>query len=53
MEQYQNTVRPMFLRFTEPTKRYADVIVPRGGENRVAIEMIKAKMREILAETEE
>lgn len=49
MEQYQNTVRPMFLRFTEPTKRYADIIVPRGGENRVAVEMIQAKMREILA----
>ena len=49
MEQYENTVRPMFLRFTEPTKRYADIIVPRGGENRIASDMIQAKMREILA----
>ncbi len=51
MEQYQETVRPMYLRFTEPTKRYADIIVPRGGENRIAIEMIQAKMRELLAQT--
>ena len=50
MEQYQNTVRPMYLQFTEPTKRYADIIVPRGGENRVAVDMIQAKMREILAQ---
>ena len=49
MDQYEKTVRPTFLQFTDPTKRYADVIIPRGGENRVAIEMIQAKMREILA----
>ncbi|OGT26747.1 MAG: uridine kinase [Gammaproteobacteria bacterium RIFCSPLOWO2_02_FULL_42_14] len=48
LEQYQNTVRPMYLQFIEPSKRYADVIVPRGGENRIAIDMIKAKMRELL-----
>lgn len=48
LEQYQNTVRPMFLQFIEPSKRYADIIVPRGGENRIAIDMIKAKMRELL-----
>ena len=40
----------MYLQFTEPTKRYADIIVPRGGENRVAVDMIQAKMREILAQ---
>jgi uridine kinase len=50
MEQYEQTVRPMYLRFTEPTKRYADIIVPRGGENRIAIDMIQAKMRELLAQ---
>ena len=52
MDQYENTVRPMYLRFTEPSKRYADIIVPRGGENRIAIEMIQAKMRELLATIE-
>lgn len=49
MEQYENTVRPMYLQFIEPSKRYADVIVPRGGENRIAIEMVQAKMRELLS----
>ncbi|AAO90404.1 uridine kinase [Coxiella burnetii] len=48
LTQYQETVRPMYLQFTEPSKRYADIIVPRGGENRIAIEMIQAKMRELL-----
>ncbi len=48
LEQYQETVRPMYLQFIEPSKRYADIIVPRGGENRIAIEMIQAKMRELL-----
>lgn len=46
--QYEETVRPMYLQFIEPSKRYADLIVPRGGENRIAIDMIKAKMRELL-----
>jgi uridine kinase len=48
LEQYEATVRPMYWQFIEPSKRYADIIVPRGGENRIAIEMIKAKMRELL-----
>lgn len=48
LAQYHATVRPMYLQFIEPSKRYADIIVPRGGENRIAIEMIKAKMRELL-----
>lgn len=48
LEQYESTVRPMYLQFIEPSKRYADIIVPRGGENRIAIEMITAKMRELL-----
>lgn len=48
LDQYQSTVRPMYLQFIEPSKRYADIIVPRGGENRIAIDMIKAKMRELL-----
>lgn len=48
LHQYEATVRPMYLQFIEPSSRYADVIVPRGGENRIAIDMIKAKMRELL-----
>jgi len=46
--QYESTVRPMYMQFIEPSKKYADLIVPRGGENRIAIDMIKAKMRELL-----
>ena len=44
LEQYLATVQPMHLEFVEPSKRYADVIVPRGGKNPVAIEMIVAKI---------
>lgn len=51
--QYETTVRPMYLQFIEPSSRYADLIVPRGGENRIAIDMIKAKMRELLLSQEE
>jgi uridine kinase len=43
--QYLETVHPMHLQFVEPSKRYADVIVPRGGHNTVAIEMIVAKIQ--------
>jgi len=50
IDQYEETVRPMYLQFIEPSKRYADIIIPRGGENRIAIDMIKAKMRELLKE---
>ena len=49
LEQYLNTVQPMHLQFVEPTKRYADVIVPRGGHNAIAIEMIVAKIQRRLA----
>jgi uridine kinase len=45
LEQYLSTVRPMHMQFVEPSKRYADVIVPRGGHNAVAIEMIVAKIQ--------
>jgi uridine kinase len=44
LEQYLSTVQPMHLEFVEPSKRYADVILPRGGHNPVAIEMIAAKI---------
>lgn len=48
IEQYCATVRPMHLEFVEPSKRYADVIVPEGGENRVAMEMIVSRIKRIL-----
>ncbi|MSP53145.1 MAG: uridine kinase [Gammaproteobacteria bacterium] len=50
LTQYQDTVRPMYLQFIEPSKRYADIIVPRGGANRIAIDVIQAKMRELLGQ---
>src|SRR6185312_717981 len=45
LEQYVTTVQPMHLQFVEPSKRYADVIVPRGGHNAIAVEMIVAKIQ--------
>lgn len=48
LEQYEKTVRPMYYQFIEPSKRYADIIIPRGGENRIAIDMIKTKLRSVL-----
>ncbi|MFI3256295.1 MAG: uridine kinase [Psittacicella sp.] len=44
IEQYQATVRPMFLEFIEPSKQYVDLVVPRGGKNRIAIEMVKTNI---------
>ena len=49
LRQYQETVRPMYLRFIEPSKKFADIIVPHGGTNRIAIEVIQAKIRELLS----
>jgi uridine kinase len=49
VNQYLNTVRPMHLEFIEPSKRYADIIVPEGGNNRVAMEMISSRIQAILA----
>ncbi len=49
LEQYLTTVRPMHLQFVEPSKRYADVIVPDGGHNVVAVEMIVAQIHRRLA----
>jgi uridine kinase len=47
--QYTSTVRPMHLEFVEPSKRYADVILPEGGHNRVAVDMLATKVRAVLA----
>ena len=46
--QYLSTVRPMHLQFVEPSKRYADIIIPEGGQNRVALEMLVAKVDYLL-----
>ena len=46
--QFQNTVRPMHLEFVEPSKRYADVIIPEGGFNIVAMDMVVARVRSLL-----
>lgn len=48
VSQYLNTVRPMHLEFVEPSKRYADVIVPEGGFNEVATKMIAARVKMLL-----
>ena len=48
LKQYQETVRPMYVQFIEPSKQHADIIIPRGGKNRIAIDMIKAKIRHLL-----
>jgi uridine kinase len=49
IEQYLGTVRPMHMQFVEPSKRYADVIIPEGGHNLVSIDLISGKIRERLA----
>jgi uridine kinase len=49
LDQYLTTVQPMHLQFVEPSKRYADVIVPRGGHNPIAIEMIVARIQRRLS----
>ena len=48
VDQYLNIVRPMHLQFTEPSKKYADIIIPEGGHNYVAIDLLMAKIRDIL-----
>jgi uridine kinase len=50
VRQYQESVRPMHLEFVEPSKRYADVIIPRGGRNRVAVDMVITTLKEIVAD---
>lgn len=48
IEQYLSTVRPMHLEFVEPSKRYADVIIPRGGQNVAALELVTARILSML-----
>ena len=49
IERYSNTVKPMYLQFIEPSKRYADLIIPQGGHNKVAIDIISATIEKSLA----
>ena len=50
VKQYMNTVRPMHLEFVEPSKRYADIIIPEGGLNLVAMDMVIARIESLLQE---
>jgi uridine kinase len=50
IRQYEESVRPMHIQFVEPSKRWADVIIPEGGHNKVAIDLVKTKIRELLRE---
>ena len=48
IERYTKTVKPMYLQFIEPSKRYADIIIPQGGHNKVAIDIISATIEKAL-----
>lgn len=50
LDQYERFVRPMHLQFVEPSKRYADIILPEGGYNKVAIDLLCTKIAAVLAE---
>lgn len=50
IDRYRQMVRPMHIRFVEPTKRFADVIIPEGGHNRIGIKMLVSQMKQILIE---
>lgn len=52
INQYLNVVKPMHNQFTEPTKKFADLIIPEGGHNKVAIDIIVAKIKEVLGQYE-
>ncbi|MFD1362973.1 uridine kinase [Lentibacillus salinarum] len=53
IEQYESNVRPMHLQFVEPTKRYADIIIPEGGQNHVAIDIMATKIEKIVSRNQE
>ena len=53
IDQYLETVKPMYHQFIEPSKRYADIIVPEGGENQVAIDLFVTKVRDIIRKNED
>lgn len=53
INQYMATVKPMYHQFIEPTKRYADIIVPEGGQNHVAIDLLVTKIRDVIRKNRE
>ncbi|KAJ52827.1 uridine kinase [Clostridium tetanomorphum] len=53
INQYLNVVRPMHMQFIEPSKRYADIIIPEGGHNKVAIDVIVGNIKQMIQYTEE
>lgn len=52
INQYLNVVRPMHMQFIEPSKRYADIIIPEGGHNKVAIDIIVGNIKQMLQKSE-
>ena len=48
IKQYYNTVRPMHIQFVEPTKKYADIIIPEGGQNKVAVDILRTKIMTLI-----
>ncbi len=48
IKQYLETVRPMYLQFIEPSRQHADLIIPHGGKNRIAIDLIKTKIQDLI-----
>lgn len=48
MQRYHETIKPMHLQFIEPSKRYADIIIPQGGKNKVAIDIVKTYIKQNL-----
>lgn len=50
-EQYYRTVRPMHLAYVEPSKRWADLVIPEGGDNRVAVDMVVSKLKSVIDRT--
>ncbi|MBN2009863.1 uridine kinase [candidate division KSB1 bacterium] len=50
IDQYEHSVRPMHLQFVEPSKRFADIIIPQGGYNNVAVDLLKTKIQALLKE---
>jgi uridine kinase len=50
IEQYETTVRPAYFQFIEPSRHHADLVVTRGGQNQIAIDLIKSKIRQLMAE---
>jgi uridine kinase len=53
IEQYLNTVRPMHIQFVEPTKQFTDIIIPRGGKNEIAMDIIIAKIRTLIEDKDQ